>query len=449
MPTLIDTLTTRLNALQAEVDAATAALPALATSRDNAQAALQPARQAQLDAELAVQRLRDQLGQLELPAEGGPLGTALQTARITRNQARAALLAAEEALLRAEVELAQRRASLDEGTRRLQALRTQLATLQAPHAARQALLGRLAGARLAVQDQAAARLAAEGAAARTQLLLDLPATLLDRLAERHAHLAQLQARLEATQTELAALQAGLDGDAAQRQAQAALRAAEATGAALADAAALPTATAVLARLAARPARLSANERAALAATPAATADLSTRADAAAAQQAYDARRLDLALKDGERRRIHLDLLLKNPADFPPAAGARKTAYDDAQTAANNAQTAFDTANTAFGAKHRKAMDDWQAGLSEALAADVQAYLDARAALQALDGANPATVRAAIRDAESAAAAAWLASDAALRKGQAAAHELRAVSAWLQGDPGSGGRRLSLGLRGAP
>ena len=451
MPTLIDTVNARITAVQARRDAAIAALPGLRTAEDALVAAVQAARQQLLTTELAVQRLRDQLGGLELPAGAPHLASDLQDARIARTQAAADLLAAEEAALLGQIATQQQQALLDESLRRLQALGTLAMQWQAPHAARQALLTRLAGARLPVQAEAHTLLTTEGAGALTSLQQDLPANLLTRLGERHAHLNALQARLETTRQALGKLQAGLDPDATLRAALQRLAAAEAAGARLADdaIATLVATLPVLVAVAARPPRLSTDERATLAATPAATATRSTRADALTAQKAFDNARLALADKDGARRATHLDLQLKNPDDFPPAAGTRKTSYETAQTAANTAQTVFDTANTGYSPADRNAIDDWLAGVSEALAADLQAVLAANATLDAIDQADAAQLRSDIRDAESDAAAAWSAIDLLQRKGTIAAPQVAAVSEWLDNDPGGDGRRLALGLRGAP
>lgn len=451
MPTLIDTVNARIAAVQAQRDAAIAALPALRNAETAQASAVQAARQLLLDAERAVQRLRDQLGGLELPAGAPHLAADLQAARIARKQAEAGLLAAEEAQLRGQIATRQQQAALDDSLRLLQALQAQAAQWQAPHAVRQALLARLAGARLPVQTEAHTLLTAEGAAALTALQQDLPANLLDRLGQRYTHLNAVEARLEATHLALARLQAGLDPEANWRLAQQALAAAEAAGARLADEAATTVAATqpLLAAVAARPARLSADERAALAATPAATPQRSTRADALLAQLAFDDARFALADKDGSRRAVHLELQLKNPDDFPPAAGARKTHYENALSAANTAQSAFDTANSGYTDAHRLAMDDWLAGISAALAEELQATLAANAGLDAIDQADPALLRSAIRDAENEAVAAWNALDLVRRRAAIAAQQTALISDWLEQDPGADARRLALGLRGAP
>lgn len=445
MPTLIDTLNARIAAVQGQRDAAIAALPGLRTDEANLATAVQNARQALLNAEMAVQRLRDRLGGLELPAGAPHLATDLQAARIARNQAAAGLLAAQEALLRGQIATRQQQAQLDDSLRALQALQALATQWLASHSTRQALLGRLAGARLPVQTDAHTQLTTEGAGALTSLQQDLPANLLTRLGERHAHLNAVQARLETTRQAVEKLQATLDPEANWRLAVQRLAAAEAAGARLADeapatlAATLP----VLATIAARPPRLSADERAAMASSTA-------RGDALTAQKAFDTARLALAEKDGARRAIHLELQLKNPDDFPPASGTRKTNYDNAQTAANTAQNDFNTAaNTTYSATHRAAIDDWLAGMSAALADDVQATLTANALLDAIDQADPAALRSDIRDAESDAAAAWTALDLARRKAAIAAAQADAIGDWLDNDPGGDGRRLALGLRGAP
>lgn len=445
MPTLIDTINARIAAVQAQRDAAAAALPGLRTDEGNLATAVQNARQSLLDAEMAVQRLRDQLGGLELPADAPGLGTALQAARIARNQAAAGLLTAQEALLRGQIATRQQQAQLDNSLRELQALQALVTQWLAPHNARQALLARLAGARLPVQNDAHSQLTTEGAGALTSLQQDLPANLLTRLGERHMHLNAVQARLETTRQAVAKLQAGLDTEASWRLALQRLAAAEAAGAHLADEApaTLAGALPVLAGVAARPPRLNAAERTAMATSTA-------RGDALTAQKAFDDARFTLADKDGDRRAIHLELQLENPDDFPPTSGARKTSYDDAQTAANDAQTVFNTAaNTTYGAAQRAAIDDWLVGMSAALAADVQATLTANALLDAIDQADPAALRSAIRDAESDAAAAWSTLDLARRKSAIAAAQADAVGDWLDNDPGGDGRRLALGLRGAP
>lgn len=452
MSTLIDTANDRIAELRSQRDAAIAALPGLRTDEASLAGAVQVARQDLLDAELAVQRLRDRLGGLELPAGAPTLADELQTARIARNQAAADLLGAQEALLRGQIATRQQQAVLDDCLRQLQSLDALATQWQARHATRQALLGRLAGARLPVQADAHTLLTTAGAGALTALQQDLPAALLTRLGERHAHLDAVQTRLQATRDAVEKLRASLDPDTAWQMALRRLAAAEAAGARLADeaAAGLAAVLPVLAAVAARSPRLSSDERAALAATPAAAPDRSTRADALIAQKAFDDARYALADKDGARRAIHLDLQLKNPDDFPPAAGARKTSYDNAQSAADGAQSQFDTAaNTTYGPAERKAMDDWLVGMSAALADDLQATLSAVAALDAIDRADPAQLRSDIRDAESEAAAAWGALDLVRRKAAIAAAQAGAVSDWLDNDPGGDGRRMALGLRGAP
>jgi hypothetical protein len=261
----------------------------------------------------------------------------------------------------------------------------------------------------------------------------------------------VQARVVSTRDALADLQAGLDPGTRQARAARHLADAEAAGTTLADhaAAAVAASTAVLTSLAARPPRLSAEEKAALAATPVATAEMSTRSDAIARQADFDTQRLALAAADGERRRVHLGLLLEDPADYPPAAGTRKVAFDAAQSAFDAARTAFDAANTAYGPQQRKALDDWLAGVSDALWGDLERYLDARASLAAIDAVDPAALRSAITDAEAALVDAVEAADTALGLPTIAARAVQAVEQWLREDPGANGRRLHEGLRGAP
>jgi hypothetical protein len=453
MPTTLnDHLSTQLAALTADHAALAAALPGLRAAEGLQRAAAQAARQALQAVELQLAQVQAQLAEVELQAAGDPLLRQLQAARIERAEAQTALLAAEEGLLKQQQVLAQQTAQFEAWGRRIEQLRAQQLQLQPQHAARQALLARLAGARLAVQDEAQAALAAQAAAAETQLNLDLPATLLARLTERHGQLQALQARLETTRDTAVALEAALQPASQSQFSTERLARAEALAAHLPDAVeAVRAARRRLAQLAARPARLNVDERAALNAAPAASAAMSTRPQALTKQADYDAKRLLLAEKDGERRRIHLQLRLANPADFPPAAGARKTQYDGAQAALDAAQADFNAADSGaagYSAKHRKAMNDWLACVSEALWADLEQYLADRALLRRVDSADPAALRTALEAAETAVVDASKAVDTARLKSQLAARETEALAQWLLADPGGNGRRLREGLRTA-
>lgn len=446
MPTpFLTQLDLRLAALQAQAAALPAAIQALRAQEAPQQLAVQAARQALHDAESALRRLRDQLGNVEVPAAGDPLLVALQQQRVARAAAAAALLAAEEKLLGTRLAMTQQQAQLEAAGRRLQQLQALREGQPAAQAARDQLQLDLDVARLPLQDQAKARLQAEGAAAQAQLTLDLPAPLLAALLARHAHLQQLQARAEATRDALASLRAGLQTASREDLAVQRLALAEAAGQSLLEdsPAVIAAAAAELAALAAAPTQLGADARAALA------ADAVPRAEALLAQSEYDVARLTLATLEGERRRVHLQLALTDPDDMPPAAGARKTSYDDAQQAATVAQSDFDAADAAYTPALRERLNAWLAGVPEALFAAVARCAVALQVLEALDELLPRSLRTAIREAEAERVAAFIATDQELARPLLAGLALAAVQGWLEADPGAGGRRLHEGLRGAP
>ncbi len=444
----LDARHARLAAAQADREAA---LPPLRDAIALRADACQSARQVLFDAEQALQAVREQLAALQVPAAGHPLLDELQRWRVQRSRSRAELLQAEEQLLGSRIELAALQEAIDQGRRRLQQLSAQRDAEQAPQAARDALLVRLAGTRLAAQDAAQAALAAEGAAARALLLQDLPAALLDGLAAHRAAVLALEAEAPALQRQLQVEVAGSLPERRLGQARVRLQAAVAAGQALADEAEAGCAAAAarLAVLAAAPPLLDAAARAALAPALQAPAGAPARAEALARQAIWNAARLDLLRARGARISTHLRLQLEAPDDFPPAVGARKTVFDAAIATEQQALQDFETAEGDYGAAHREALDHWLAGVPDMLTARLADYLVARGELEALDAAQPAQRRAAITQAEAALIAALQAAEQVQLRGPAAVRALQAQAAWLDGDPGGGGRRLALALRGAP
>lgn len=419
--------------------------------RDTAAARLdatQTARQLLFDAEQELQAVRDQLALLQSPAAGHPLLEQLQHWLVMRSRSRAALLLAEERELSTAIQLAELQDAIAQGQRRLQQLAAQRDAEQAPQAARQALLASLAGARLAVQDEAQAALAAEGAAARARLLQDLPAELLDGLAAHQAAVLALEAEAPALQQALLAETAAAIPERRLGQARSGLQAAVEAGRALAEAS-VADAVARLAQLAAANPLLDTAARAALALAVVAPAGAPARAEVLARQASWDAARLALAQASDARRAGHLRLQLEAPDDFPPIADPRLSAYTALLDAEQLAHQAFESADNGYSAAHREALDHWLAGLPEALAERLARYLAARATLQALHDAQAAQRRDAITDAETALIAALRSAEQAQLRGPAAARALQAQAVWLAGDPGGGGRRLAQALRGAP
>ena len=455
--TVIDYCTARIGALDAKIGRIGVDLQTLRGGERAQVAALTTARQAIENADQALRDVRAQLAAIALPAAGDPLLAQMHAARIARGKAASDLLGAEEALLQTRTKIATAERARDAAKARRDGL-AQLQARSAPaHQARQALLAALAAApRLPVQDAAAAANAGDGAAAETAVKLDMPEMLLNRLRNRRAHLLTMQTQMQNMRDALAAVQAqfgaGIDPATGTAAAAARLALVESRGRALTDEAAaqLASAARALQVLRARSARLTAEERTALASMPAATAELATRNSAKDKQAAMEAKLLAFFAADSERHRVLSTLEVEDPDDFPPAtAGARKTAYNKAVGDANTAATELATADTGYSAKHRAAIDDWLACISDDLWDDVESLLASRAALQAIDAANPAALRTAILDAEQALVDSLHAEDKRLAQAQAAARDWQATQQLLANDPGAGGRRLKVRLRSAP
>lgn len=437
--------------LAAALSAREAELPPLRDAVAARADAAQTARQLLFDAEQELQAVRDQLAALQSPAAGHPLLDQLQHWLVMRSRSRAALLQAEERLLVSQIELGALQAAIAQGQRQLQQLVALRDAEQAPQAARDALRVRLAGARLAVQDSAQAALAAEGAAAQAKLLQDLPAELLAGLAAHRGALVALEAEAPALQQALLAEAAAALTERGLAQARAGLQAAVAAGRRLADEAEALVAAAVaeLGTQAAAPPLLDAAGRAALASALIAPAGAPPRAEALARQAAWDAARLALAQARDARRAGHLRLQLEAADDFPPAADPRLATYNALADAEQQALQDFEDADDDYSAAHREVIDHWLAGLPEVLVERIARTLQARAGLQALQDAQPALLRDAIAQAESALVGALQAAERTQWRGPLIAQALQAQAAWLAGDPGGKGRRLALALRGAP
>ncbi|MFN9807511.1 MAG: hypothetical protein ACK56N_13930, partial [Betaproteobacteria bacterium] len=284
--TVIDYCTARIGALDAKIGRIGVDLQTLRGGERAQVAALTTARQAIENADQALRDVRAQLAAIALPAAGDPLLAQMHAARIARGKAASDLLGAEEALLQTRTKIATAERARDAAKARHDGLAQWQARSAPAHQARQALLAALAAApRLPVQDAAAAANAGDGAAAETAVKLDMPEMLLNRLRNRRAHLLTMQTQMQNMRDALAAVQAqfgaGIDPATGTAAAAARLALVESRGRALTDEAAaqLASAARALQVLRARSARLTADERTALAAMPAETADLGPRKSA--------------------------------------------------------------------------------------------------------------------------------------------------------------------------
>lgn len=399
--TLLEARTDETNRIKAALAANAAAATAAGAAEAAGTAALTAAAQQVTAARTAVEAARRALAAIPTPADGGPLLIAMRDAV-------AALLRAEAAQASAAALPKEARAMLARLSARATTLKAALAAAAAAEAAEGAAEARrtawkaaaVAPPISALPQAAAAVLAGDGVAAAAKIEADIPAnaaperSLLAQIRARRAHggraasdaaareaqaLANEKAWAEATTREAAklpALQRGFDAALA------------ALGAFVNAAPLMAQASATLAALADRPASpLTPAQRAALFATdPAVTA---AREVALSRLKARDDKVAALA----GARRAYAEGLASARVALPDATEAELHAAQPALVTLHDAvgerEAELATARNALTAEDLALLEAWLAAMPEALWDQLEALDEARAALQAIAGTDPA------------------------------------------------------------